>query len=100
MSLEEELSERVDRYVSMESEAISKIRISVPEGSHLMGVAMDFLRMIKNYFDDACHFKNKGDLINALSALNYSYGWIDAGVRFGLFDALKDTHLFTIYQPD
>ncbi len=100
MNLQERLAERVEKYMALEEEALKKIRISVPQGSHLMTVAEDFLEMIRNYKNDASHFISQGDLVNALSALNYSYGWIDAGVRFGLFDGFGDTRLFTVFRSD
>jgi hypothetical protein len=36
------------------------------------------------------------DLINALTAFSYGYGWLDCGVRAGLFSIDGDRHLFTI----
>ena len=49
--------------------------------------------MVENYFKDAMHFKEKGDLINAFAALNYAHGWLDAGARIGIFD-VHDSNLF------
>jgi hypothetical protein len=34
--------------------------------------------------------------INALMWFSYSYGWLDAGVRIGLFKIRKRKELFTI----
>ena len=36
------------------------------------------------------------DLINALVLFSYGYGWLDCGVRAGLFSIHGDRHLFTI----
>lgn len=51
--------------------------------------------MASNYLSDAGHFEKKGDFVNAFAALNYAHGWIDAGVRLGIFD-VNDNKLFTI----
>ncbi|AAT43035.1 DUF357 domain-containing protein [Picrophilus oshimae] len=93
-----DLKERVERYIKIEAEALDKIRIAVPETSHLMVVARDFLDMIRNYYNDALYFYDKNDLINAFAALNYSYGWIDAGIRLGIFYGGSDYRLFTQYK--
>ena len=36
------------------------------------------------------------DLTNALVSFSYGYGWLDVGVRTGLFGITGDRHLFTI----
>jgi hypothetical protein len=33
--------------------------------------------------------------VNALASFSYGYGWLDAGVRMGLFDVPDDSDLFT-----
>ena len=89
---------RVEKYIEIERRALNEISISVPENSVLYIYAKDSLNMIKAYFDDALYFKEKGDLINALSALNYSYGWIDSGVRLGIFKTDNDYTKFTFFK--
>ncbi len=36
------------------------------------------------------------DLVNALALFSYGYGWLDCGVRSGLFQITGNRHLFTI----
>jgi len=36
------------------------------------------------------------DYVNALAIFSYGYGWLDCGVRAGLFQITGDRHLFTI----
>ena len=55
--------------------------------------------MAQRYYDDAKHFKDKGEIVNAFGALNYAHGWLDAGARLGLFDVGGDNTLFTV-DPD
>ena len=60
--------------------------------------AEDFLEMAKAYFDDAGHFYDEGDLVNAFACVNYAHGWLDCGARLGLFDVGEDDVLFTLYE--
>lgn len=96
--MQEDFKEKVERYLKIEEEALSKIRIIAPKDSYLEKIAQDNITMIKSYFDDAKFFYSKGDLVNAFAALNYSYGWIDSGVRLGIFDGSGDHRLFTLYK--
>ena len=48
-------------------------------------VANDFKDMAQRYFDDAKHFREKGDYVLAFGALNFAHGFLDAGARLGLF---------------
>ncbi|MCD6522364.1 MAG: DUF357 domain-containing protein [Candidatus Diapherotrites archaeon] len=48
-------------------------------------LARAYLEFANNYFDDAKHFAEKGEYDNALEAIAYAHGFIDAGVLAGLF---------------
>jgi hypothetical protein len=52
--------------------------------------------MATRYYNDAEHFRQKGDIVTAFAALNYAHGWLDAGARLGLFDVDHDDTLFTV----
>ncbi len=93
-----ELEEKVEKYIAIEEEALRKLRIAVPENSLMGEYAKNALEMIQSYFSDAKHFRDKGDLLNAFAALNYSYGWIDSLVRLGVFDGDEDHRLFTMFR--
>jgi uncharacterized protein len=53
----------------------------------------DFIDTVERYIEDAKHFDEKGDKVNAFAALNYAHGWLDAGVKLGIFD-VNDSVLF------
>ncbi len=89
--------ERVEKYISITSEALGKLRISPPEKSFNRRLADDFLRMAKAYYDDAKESFAKGDLVNSFACVNYAHGWLDAGARIGLFDVGGD-RLFTLFE--
>jgi hypothetical protein len=90
--------ERVERYICITSEALSKLKMSAPERSFNRRIAEDFLKMARAYFEDAKDFARKGDLVNAFACVNYSHGWLDSGARIGLFDVGGDDKLFTLFE--
>ncbi|MGC8505392.1 MAG: DUF357 domain-containing protein [Thermoplasmata archaeon] len=93
-----ELKIALERYLSIEEEAMKKISVGQPKGSFLEIAAKDFLDMIHNYISDSQYFFKSGDYVRSFAAINYAYGWIDAGVRIGLLDGKEDHRLFTNYR--
>ena len=89
--------EKLENYFKRTEEAIKIIKNGLPpKRSLLYDVAKDFLLMIESYFEDAKAFKESGDYVNSFASLNYAYGWIDAGVRLGIFDVGDDDVRFTL----
>ncbi|MDD5253964.1 MAG: DUF357 domain-containing protein [Candidatus Nanoarchaeia archaeon] len=87
--------EKLEKYFNVTGRALEKANIA-PENLNITDLTRkDFLDMAKRYFDDAKHFQEKGEIINAFAALNYAHGWLDAGARIGLFD-VHDSELFTV----
>ncbi len=91
-----DLAALVEKDLGLTERALAKVRIAAPERSHLRKVAEDFLGMARAYYEDAKHFRDKGDLEKALANVNYAHGWLDAGARLGLFDVGGDDRLFTL----
>jgi hypothetical protein len=87
--------DRVKKYLGITEKGLAKLKIAPPEKSHNRKVAEDFLTMAKSYYSDANFFFEKGELANAFACVNYAHGWLDAGVRMGLFDVGEDYVLFT-----
>lgn len=90
--------EHLDGYLRKTSAALAKVRIAAPDPSHHRKLAEDFLAMAKAYSEDARHFREQGDFVNAFACVNYAHGWLDAGARLGLFDVGGDDKLFTLSQ--
>jgi hypothetical protein len=88
----------VDRDISLTERALEKAAIAVPKRSHLRRVAEDFVGMARAYYEDARHFRDRGELDKALANVNYAHGWLDAGARLGLFDVGGDDQLFTLSE--
>jgi hypothetical protein len=85
--------EKVERYFTVTEEALDLAKENIIIGRE--EDAREIVTMVENYISDAHHFEEKGDLVNAYGALNYSHGWIDAGVRLGVFN-VNDDRLFTV----
>jgi uncharacterized protein len=88
--------EKLLEYFELTSKALKLLRLAPPEGTHLHKAALDFQDMAMRYFNDAGHFKEKGNYVLAFGALNYAHGWLDAGARLGLFDVNHNSDLFTV----
>lgn len=88
----------LERYMETTAEALGKLQVSAPERSFSRVLADDFLRMARSYYEDALHFQEIGDKVNAFASVNYAHGWLDCGARIGLFDVGGDDQLFTLYS--
>jgi hypothetical protein len=92
--MKEITEEKLKKYIAVTKEAIEKAENS----GNRVGLVKergDCLDMIKRYFSDALHYKEKGDYVTAFAALNYAHGWLDACARIGIFD-VHDSKLFTV----
>lgn len=85
--------EKLDRYFRLTGDALGIARKSIFVGKD--EEAKEIVDMVENYVSDARHFEGKGDWVNAFAALAYAHGWLDAGVRLGMFD-VDDRKLFTV----
>lgn len=89
---------KINKYLDITKKALEKLRIVAPERSFSKRMADDFLNMALSYYNDAKHFCENGDFVNAFAAVNYAHGWIDCGARIGLWDVNQDDQLFTLYE--
>ena len=92
------LRELVEKDIALTEKALAKAAIAPPQRSHLRKIAEDFVEMARAYYEDAKHFREKGELEKALANVNYAHGWLDAGARLGLFDVGGDDQLFTLSE--
>jgi hypothetical protein len=90
--------EHMQKYLDITRRALDKVRMAAPERSFNRKLADSFLEMARTYYDDATHFREQGDLVNAFACVNYAHGWLDCGARIGLFDVGQDDQLFTLYE--
>ena len=85
--------QKLDKYFSLTSEALEKIKKNI--NKRRKKDAKEIIDMASNYLLDAKYFEKKEDFVNTFAALNYAHGWIDSGVRLGIFN-VKDNKLFTV----
>ncbi len=90
-----DLAEKTDRYERMLADAIDAAEPRPPADTPLGGAAADVAEMAASYLEDGRHFRANDDPVNALASYAYGHGWLDAGVRMGLFAVPDDTDLFT-----
>ena len=92
--MDNEISEeKLKKYFNLTETALSEVKKNIISGKERE--AGEIVDMVSNYLSDAKHFESKGDFVNAFAALNYSHGWLDCGVRTGVFD-VSDRDLFTV----
>jgi hypothetical protein len=91
-------SSKVEKYLETTRKGLAKLKIVAPENSYSHKIAQNFLNMAESYYKDATHFFEEGNLVNAFACVNYAHGWLDAGVRLGVFDVGQDDQLFTLME--
>ena len=62
-------NEKLDRYFTITNKALKKVKIVKTGEIDFEKAAKDFLDMAQRYYDDAKHFRDKKDYINALPTL-------------------------------
>jgi len=92
--MREVTDEKLDEYFRITGEALDKAKAAEKDKDQ-QHHADDFLDMAERYYQDAEHFREKGEIVTAFAALNYAHGWLDAGARIGLFK-VDDSRLFTV----
>lgn len=85
--------EKLEKYFKLTSTALKEAKKKIIQSKE--GEAEEIIRMVENYLSDAKYFEKKKDFVNAFGAINYAHGWLDSGVRLGVFD-VSDDKLFTI----
>jgi hypothetical protein len=95
-ALHQLLEKKLEHYYRLTMLALQKIELQKGLSEKEQKNAEDFLQMAKNYFSDANHFRQKGELLTALAAYSYAHAWLDAGVRAQLLNGKGDDKLFVL----
>lgn len=91
-----DLAEKTDRYEQMLADALAAVEPTAPPETPLGEGAAACAEMAGSYLEDGRHFRREDDPVNALAAFAYGHGWLDCGVRLGLFTVPDDAEqLFT-----
>jgi hypothetical protein len=89
------LVEKTDRYESLLAEAVDVATVADDLPAEQADAAEQCLEMAASYLRDGRHFRETGNLPDALAAFSYGHGWLDAGARIGVLDVPSEGHLFT-----
>jgi len=85
VKMAEELKPKLEKYLAKARPLFDELMIMRPENLDLEKVSGEFYEMTLAYYRDALHFYENGNYVNALAALEYAEGWMDAGKRLGIF---------------
>lgn len=91
-----DIAEKTDRYEDLLASALAEATVVAPAETPLATAADEFEEMARSYLEDGRHFREEGDLVDALAAFSYGHAWLDAGARIGLFDVPDGGDLFTV----
>jgi len=81
----DEVKEKIEDYLKKAEPLFENIKIEIPSSVNLEKIAQEFRQMAIAYYEDSKHFYKVGEYANALAALEYAEGWLDAGKRLGIF---------------
>jgi hypothetical protein len=93
---DERLREKRERYRKMLSGALEALECSPDPGSPLFHAATAVLGRAETLRGEGDLHAGKGRDGDALACYSYGHGWLDAGVRAGLFRVLHSRELFTV----
>lgn len=85
--------DKIEKYMNLTERALKQVKENIISGKE--SEAREIIEMVENYVSDAKHFLAKEDYVNSFAALNYAHGWLDCGVRTGIFN-VNDDKLFTV----
>ena len=80
---------RLEREFKVTEKSLKELNIIIKKSDKNYEKALHFRDTAKRYFEDAKYFKEKGDKASAFGALNYAFGWLDAGKCVGLFNEVE-----------
>ena len=92
----ERLCEKRERYGKMLSGALEALECSPDPGSPLFPVATLFIERAMELLGEGDLHAREGRDDDALACYSHGHGWLDAGVRAGLFRILHSRDLFTV----
>ncbi len=77
--------ERLEKEFKRTKEALESIEVALEKNDKHYQDALHFIDTAQRYYKDAIYFKEKNDKASAFGALNYAFGWLDAGKKAGFF---------------
>jgi hypothetical protein len=95
-TLFDHLTEKTNRYQRMLFAALEMVVILPDAETRMFRAAQNIRTIVAVKLAGGNELFFSEDLINALVSFSYGHGWLDAGVRVGLFGIIGNRHLFAI----
>lgn len=90
------LSEKVSRYERLLNTARSSVSCAPDPSTHQYNLAGRVLQVAESYAIRGRWLVQENRPEDALAAFSYGHGWLDAGVRAGLFCITQEREIFTV----
>jgi hypothetical protein len=90
------LTEKTIRYRTMLRKAQAAVVPAADTESPLRTAGEGIIACAKRHLEHGEAILASGDQMNALASFSYGYGWLDAGVRAGLLQIVRERNLFTV----
>ncbi|MCZ0860528.1 DUF357 domain-containing protein [Methanocorpusculum sp. MG] len=95
-ALLDHLTEKTNRYQRMLSSALEGVVVLPDSETRMCSAAQHINTIAVSAFTEGTGLLSSGNFVAALVSFSYGYGWLDCGVRAGLFGIVGDRGLFTI----
>ncbi len=76
---------RLNKEFKITEKVFDEIKINSKLNEKQKKIANEFLDTAQRYYKDAKYYQEKGDVFSSMGCLNYAHGWLDAGLKAGLF---------------
>jgi hypothetical protein len=91
-----QLEEKTARYARLLDTARQSVVVAPEPGTTAYEFSGQVLVIVSAYAAQGGKFLHRGNRENALACFSYGHGWLDAGVRSGLFRITGERDLFTV----
>ena len=89
-------SDKLDQYLKLTQKALQSAILVQGLSEDDRQKAQKLIDMAQRYYSDALHFKSKGNLINAFTAVNYAHAFLDAAALSGWLNVQGKSDLFMV----
>jgi len=89
-------AEKLDNYLKLTHQALGAAKLVQGLSEQDKEKAQKLIDMSQRYYTDALHFKARGNIVNAFTAVNYAHAFLDAAALAGWLDAKGKSDLFMV----
>ena len=96
VNLTPKLTEKTTRYARLLDTARASVVPAPDPETSAHDFASRLIVIVACYATQGTHYQKENSLEDALACFSYGHGWLDAGVRAGLFRITRNRDLFTV----